>query len=217
MSSSPKEVKALNNDGSISKTKDRKLKPISFTLSNIEDSKILEKIERFTYGCYFKNIANQLSEEEIKTIGNSQDKSHPVIPVKGIEKNIKSGLLSIKKIASLIIKTNKVDQLLGELKNFISDDLLLSMAKDRGLKLNDSNTAPAYTSVATIEDDAMHDVSLAASTKPEMNTTMFTKQQMQNLHSIVIKMGNLPDNTVLDPDYIYMVVNENPDILTAIN
>ena len=135
MNSKQTNVKALNNDGSISKTKDRKLKPISFTLSNIEDSNVLEKIERFTYGCYFKKIANLLNEDEIKTICNSPDKSHPVIPVKGIENNIKNGLLSVKKMANLIVKSNKVDLLFSELKHFISDEFLLNLAKERGLNV----------------------------------------------------------------------------------
>ena len=52
----------LNQNGSLSKTDQRKLKPISFCLLDTEQVTMLEKIEKFQYGNFFKNIIASMTD-----------------------------------------------------------------------------------------------------------------------------------------------------------
>ena len=68
----------LNKNGSLSKTDQRKLKPISFCLLDTEQVTMLEKIEKFQYGNFFKNIIASMTDEEVEQIANSNKKSDPI-------------------------------------------------------------------------------------------------------------------------------------------
>ena len=52
----------LNQNRSLSKTDQRKLKPISFCLLDTEQVTMLEKIEKFQYGNFFKNIIKHVKK-----------------------------------------------------------------------------------------------------------------------------------------------------------
>jgi len=100
----------LNQNGSLSKTDQRKLKPISFCLLDTEQVTMLEKIEKFQYGNFFKNIIASMTDEEVEQIANSNKKSDPIIPQKLLDLNITKGFLSCRSIAKVLFKHNKVER-----------------------------------------------------------------------------------------------------------
>ena len=200
----------LNQNGSLSKTDQRKLKPISFCLLDLQQVSMLEKIEKFQYGNFFKNIIACMTEEEVEQIGNSNKKSDPIIPHKLLELNITKGFISCRSIAKVLFKHNKVEAMLHELRNFISDEFILKIAEDRNLTLatNDSESTSKVSSSTLLDDHYM----IANTSYMTSTTPVFNQQNIESIKAIVREHEKLPKHVELDNDFIEQFMNDNPEI-----
>ncbi|WP_180190313.1 hypothetical protein [Acinetobacter sp. YH01009] len=213
MSNKTDDLKRKNINGSLSKTFNRKLKPISFCLSDPEQVELLEKIEKFIYGNYFKNIVGYLSNDDVNVIVNSNGKCEPIIPAELIELNMKKGFLSCRKIAKSLIKLKLVDSMLHELRNFISDDFITRLAEDRGLLNNqpaEINNIDLNTSSFEYEESDLMDSSYKMTPPP----AIFNNQSLNIIKEIVRKHENLPPNIEIDNDFVQQFISENPELLS---
>lgn len=200
-----------NINGSLSKTFNRKLKPISFCLSDPDQAKLLEKIEKFTYGNYFKNIVRHLSNDDVQAIESSSDKSEPIIPSELIELNLKKGFISCRKLAKTLIKLKLVDSMVHELRNFISDEFITQIAEDRGLLNNNIvDVAPAQSSTYEYDETEAIDSSYKMTPPP----SVFNNQSLNVIKEIVRKHENLPPNIEIDNDFVQQFISENPELLS---
>lgn len=204
----------LNQNGSLSKTEQRKLKPISFCLLDKEQVSMLEKTEKFQYGNYFKNIIACMTDEEVEQIGNSNKKSAPIIPHKLLDLNITKGFISCRAIAKFLFKHNKVEAMLHELRNFISDEFILKLAEDRNLTLAtaESETNSKAASSTVLDNNYM----IADTPYMRSTTTVFNQQNIESIKAIVREHEKLPQHVELDSDFIEQFMNDNPDIFANI-
>nr|WP_317187955.1 hypothetical protein [Acinetobacter gerneri]WNL65064.1 hypothetical protein GPGIFMOB_00015 [Acinetobacter gerneri] len=203
----------LNKNGSLSKTDQRKLKPISFCLLDTEQVTMLEKIEKFQYGNFFKNIIASMTDEEVEQIANSNKKSDPIIPQKLLDLNITKGFLSCRSIAKVLFKHNKVESMLDELRNFISDEFILKLAEDRNLTLSISDSEVDSNTSSGMFDDryAMADTGYKSRTTP-----VFNQQNIESIKSIVREHEKLPKHVELDNDFIEQFMNDNPEVFAKL-
>lgn len=203
----------LNINGSLSKTEQRKLKPISFCLLDTQQVSMLEKIEKFQYGNFFKNIIACMTDEEVEQIGNSNKKSDPIIPQKLLDINITKGFISCRSIAKMLFKHNKVEAMLHELRNFISDEFILKLAEDRNLTLttSDAEHNSKASSSMLLDDYMIADTSYMSST-----TSVFNQHNIECIKAIVREHAKLPKHVELDNDFIEQFMNDNPEIFTSL-
>lgn len=203
----------VNNNGTVSKTHNRQLKPISFCLDNKDDVNGLNKLKGMKYGLYFKNILKHISDTEMKSINESTDKSEPIIPQSLINYNFKKGFLTCRKIAQLVVKENKVDMLLNELKNFISDDFLLQLVEDRNLSIEPSKEAKKYLSSNDLSYES--DLSFGNTMQMSPPPKLFNPASLEAIKDLVRKHENLPAHVEIDSDFIEQFISENPDFISG--
>lgn len=220
MNDSNLDIERKNQNGSISKTFKRKLKPISFCLIDPEQKDLLEKIEKFTYGNYFKNIIGFLSNEEVDVIKNSNGKCEPIIPTKQVDLNIKKGFLTCRTIAQSLIKHKLVDNMVNELRNFISDEFIKKLAEDRGLLSNTDSTISnetnnSYESSSTYDYGYGENNAIGIGTyKMAQPPSIFSGNSLEQIKTMVRKHANLPDNVEIDNDFVEQFIMDNPEVIS---
>lgn len=212
MNKSNDDVKRKNQNGSLSKTFNRKLKPISFCLSDPDQVQQLDKIEKFTYGNYFKNIVSYLTADDVKAIENSNEKCEPILPSKLVEMNIKKGFLTCRFLAKSLVKNNLVDTMLHELRNFISDEFISQIAEDRGL-LTKNSTDSFKQTISTFEYEETPPA-IDSSYKMTPPPTIFSNQSLNVIKELVRKHENLPPNIEIDNDFVEQFISENPELIS---
>src|SRR5690606_8832177 len=167
----------------------------------------------FQYGNFFKNIIASMTDEEVEQIANSNKKSDPIIPQKLLDLNITKGFLSRRSIAKVLFKHNKVESMLHELRNFISDEFILKLAEDRNLTLSTSDTEADFNTSSGMFDDryAMADTGYKSRTTP-----VFNQQNIESIKSIVREHEKLPKHVELDNDFIEQFMNDNPEVFAKL-
>lgn len=108
--------------------KSRKQKPVSFSVNDETQARLLDFIGKFEYGVYFKNILAQLNDIEQKSI---IDGDMNTIPSSLIKQNIIKSKTKVSEYFTVVDAVREFDH--NDLAKHLSDDALLKELANRNL------------------------------------------------------------------------------------
>lgn len=126
--------------------KSRKQKPVSFSLLDAVQVRLLEFIAKFEYGVYFKNILAQLNDAEQQRI---VDGDLNTIPSALIKQNIVNSKGKVSDYFTAVDATREFDH--NDLAKHLTDDALLKELANRNLAL-----IPEVPPLNTANDFSVH-------------------------------------------------------------